>query len=139
MRKWLIALCGIAVIAACNTDDEYDPTGATNMARVSGSGQTGEVGTTLPDSLTVVVTNLQGDPVEDVEVEWFAVNGGGNVSSGVTRTSATGVAQVAYVVGPVVGTQEVQARAGSLSGSPVSFSVNARASSGGGGPPPENP
>jgi hypothetical protein len=133
MKRLLYALLGVVLVAGCNSDDDYDPTVPTNIAPVKGGGQAGEVGAPLTDSLTVIVTNLQGDPVEGVEVDWDVLEGGGALSASTVTTSATGVAQVQYTVGPLVGTQRVQALSGSLSGSPTTFTITARQPGGGDG------
>jgi hypothetical protein len=133
MRRLLFLLSCVAVLGACNSDDEYDATVPTDMALVKGNGQVGDAGAALPESLTVLVTNLEGDPVEGVSVEWLVLTGGGTVSAPSTTTSATGVAQVALTLGSFVGEQKAQALAGSLSGSPITFTVTARSAGGGGG------
>jgi hypothetical protein len=133
MRRLVYLLCCVAALGACNSDDEYDPTVPTDMALVKGNGQAGDVGATLPDSLTVLVTNLKGDPVEGVTVEWLVLTGGGTVSAPFSTTGATGEAQVAFTLGAFVGTQRAEALGGSLSGSPITFTVTARSTGGGGG------
>jgi len=133
MRRLVYLLCCVVALGACNSDDEYDATVPTDMALVKGDGQAGDAGATLPESLTVLVTNLKGDPVEGVTVEWLVLTGGGALSAPATTTNATGVAQVAYTLGPLVGTQRAEALAGSLAGSPITFTVTARSSGGGGG------
>lgn len=133
MKRLLFALLGVAIVAGCNSDDEYDPSVPTEIALVKGDSQTGDVGAQLADSLTVIVTNLEGDPVEGVQVSWFVLAGGGSLSSATSTTSATGVAQTAYTVGPVGTTQRIQATSGSLSGSPITFTITARPAGGGGG------
>jgi len=133
MRRLTYLLCCVAALAACNSDDEYDPTVPTDMALVKGNGQAGDAGAALPESLTVLVTNLKGDPVEGVSVEWAVLTGGGTVSAPITTTSATGEAQVVFTLGSFVGEQKAQALSGSLSGSPITFTVTARSAGGGGG------
>jgi hypothetical protein len=133
MRRLLYLLCCVAALGACNSDDEYDPTVPTDMALAKGDGQAGDAGAMLPESLTVLVTNLKGAPVEGVTVEWLVLTGGGTVSETFSTTSATGEAQVAFTLGALVGTQKAQALAGSLSGSPITFTVTAREAGGGGG------
>ena len=133
MRRMLYLLLCAATLAACNSDDDYDATVPTDMTLDKGDGQVGDVGSALPESLTVRVTNLQGDPVEGVTVEWQVLTGGGSVSSPTSQTSATGVAQTQFVLGAFIGEQKAQALSGSLSGSPITFTVTARSTGGGGG------
>ena len=133
MRKMFYLLLCAATLGACNSDDEYDASVPTNMAVEKGDGQVGDAGAAAPESLSVLVTNLKGDPVEGVTVEWAVLTGGGSVSSPTSVTSATGVAQTLFVLGSFVGEQRAQALSGSLAGSPITFRVNARSTGGGGG------
>jgi hypothetical protein len=127
-------MLGAALLGACNSDDSYDASVPTNIELAGGDGQVGEVGTVLPDSLSVRILNLKGDPVANVTVQWFVLTvGGGTLSSATSQSGPTGLAQVAYTVGPTIGTQSIQAVSGSLSGSPVRFDITARAAGGGGG------
>ena len=130
---------GLATLAACGSgNDGYDPSIPTAVEYVDGSGQSGNSGDPLPALLTAKVTNLVGDPVTGIEINWFVVSGGGSVSSGATTSDADGLVQVSWVLGPIVGPQKVQA-VSSLSGSPVSFAATARSGppdGGGGGAEP---
>ena len=129
----LAAGVGMATLAACGSEnDGYDPNVPTTMLYIGGSGQSAETGAPVGELLTIKTVNFVGDPVGGVSVEWFVVNGGGTVSKGETETYANGISQVSWILGPVVGTQTVQAVA-TLSGSPVSFNATARTGDGGGG------
>ena len=100
------------------------------MQYIGGSGQSARWPVSPVDELlTIKTVNFVGDPVGNVSVEWFVVSGGGTVSKGDDETDANGLSQVSWVLGPIVGTQTVQAVA-SLSGSPVSFNATARAGGG---------
>ena len=124
---------GMATLAACGSEnDGYDPNVPTTMLYIGGSGQSAETGAPVGELLTIKTVNFVGDPVGGVSVEWFVVNGGGTVSKGETETDANGISQVSWILGPVVGTQTVQAVA-TLSGSPVSFNATARSGDGGSG------
>lgn len=134
VRLALGTMVGMAALAACGSaDDGYDPSVPTAMELVSGENQEGIVGEVLPEPLVVVVTNLKGDPVANVSVQWSVITGGGRVTSATTTTDADGLAQVTFILGNVVGNQLAQAITG-LSGSPVSFNATAAAA-----PPPEEP
>jgi hypothetical protein len=132
MKAKLVLFAALA-LAGCRSDDNYDPTVPTEMELLSGDQQFGDAGQTLPEPLSVVVLNLEGDPVEGVEVEWFIVNGGGSLSSDVTSSDANGIARVTFRLGNLVGQQRAQAVNSVLSGSPVTFVGNARPGGGGGG------
>lgn len=131
MKGKLLLLAALA-LGACH-DDSYDPTVPTDMELLSGDQQFADVGQALPEPLSVVVLNLEGDPVAGVEVEWFVMNGGGNVSAETSVTDENGMASVTFTLGSLVGQQRVQAVNSRLSGSPVTFTGNARAGGGGGG------
>jgi hypothetical protein len=133
MRRMLYLLLCAATLGACNSDDDYDATVPTDMALDKGDAQVGDAGAALPESLSVRITNLKGDPVEGVTVEWQVLTGGGAVSSPTSVTSATGVAQTLFVLGSFIGEQKAQALSGSLAGSPITFTVQARSAGGGGG------
>ena len=128
MRMALVKLAlatgvGLVTLAACGSaNDGFDATVPTKVEYVAGSGQTSDVGDLLPELLTIRTTNFVGDPVGGVTVEWFVVNGGGSVSSGSTVTDINGLAQVSWILGPIVGPQKVQAVA-ALTGSPISFAA----------------
>ena len=80
----------------------------------SGDGQTGVVGTTLGEELGIRVTDSDGTPVRQFEVTWTVVEGDGAVSRTTTRTDGQGRASVEWTLGPVAGTQRVEAQAGDL-------------------------
>jgi hypothetical protein len=135
MKGKLLLLAALA-LGGCH-DDDYDPTVPTEIELLSGDQQFADVGQALPEPLSVVVLNLEGDPVAGVEVEWFVLNGGGDLSSETSVSDDNGVASVMFTLGSLVGQQRAQAVNSRLSGSPVTFIGNARASSGGGGGGPE--
>lgn len=97
---------------------------------VSGTPQTGAVGTRLPAPLVVLVTDDQGDPVAGVSVSW-AAQGGGSVSSATVSTGSNGRASVERTLGPTPGPQATTASVAGLQGSPVTFQATATE-----GPPP---
>ena len=102
----------------------------------SGDGQVGFVGETLDDALRVIVTR-DGQPVEDVEVQWLTT--GGTVSPGSSLTDATGIATSTWTLGPTPGDQTASARVVGAEGSPVDFTASAVMTPppGGGGGDPE--
>lgn len=132
MKGGLLLLAALA-LGGCHDDDNYDPTVPTAMERVGGNGQSGETGELLGEPLSVVVLNLEGDPVAGVEVEWFVASGGGTLSAPSTTTDDDGLTSVTLQLGPTVGEQRIQAVRQNIAGSPVNFTFTARAPSGGGG------
>lgn len=88
-----------------------------------GDGQTGLVGETLAEPIVVEVTDADGEPLRQVDVSWMVQTDGGTVSEAVTRTDGQGRASVEWTLGPVAGTQAVEAAVGDLGA--VAFSATA--------------
>ncbi len=93
---------------------------ANGVAAVSGDGQSGQVGSTLPLPLVVSVSDNFGNPIEGVAIDW-TVDGGGEVSETSTTTGSDGQTSVTRTLGPTTGTQHTYATAAGLAGSPVTF------------------
>lgn len=135
----LALLFGVAGAAAgCSDDSGTNPTpmALAQTEDASGDGQVGFVGQTLDDALRVIVTR-DGQPVEDVEVQWLTT--GGTVSPGSSLTDATGIATSTWTLGPTPGDQTASARVVGAEGSPVDFTASAVMAPppGGGGGDPE--
>lgn len=93
---------------------------ATSLIVAGGAGQSGPVGTLLPDSLRVEARDAAGSPVSGAQVTWTVLSGGGTLA-GSAMTGSNGRAAVAWTLGPLVGTQQVRA---SIAGAdPVVFSA----------------
>lgn len=131
MKGGLLLLAALA-LGGCYDDDDYDPSVPTNMEKVAGDGQSGETGEILGQPLSVIVLNLEGDPVPGVEVQWFVVSGGGILTPSRSLTDENGLATATFQLGPVVGPQKTQAIRQNLAGSPVNFTFTAREPTGGG-------
>jgi hypothetical protein len=95
------------------------PAAAHAIAALSGDGQSATVGTAVPDSLVVRVTDEFGNPVADVQVDWTADPG--SISPASVSTDADGRAAARRILGATAGTQTAQASATQLDGSPVVF------------------
>jgi hypothetical protein len=104
---------------------DVSPAAAATLAPVSGNGQTATVGTALPESLVVRVTDEFGNAVAGVTVTWSATAGGGAVSPSGTPTDAAGLAATSWTLGNAFGEQVAEASAGELSGSPSEFTATA--------------
>lgn len=98
---------------------------------VSGNGQTGEVGTVLPDPLVVELRDAQGNPSAGFSVSWTVTAGGGTVSSTSTITNSQGQAQVSWTLGPAGGGNSVKASVTGVG----SVTFSATATGGGAGIP----
>lgn len=90
-----------------------------------GDGQTGLVGTALPQPLALRVVDRYGNGVSGVTVDWSASSGGGMVSSTRSVTDTTGTATVSATLGITPGAQVFDAKPQGLGGNPVSFFATA--------------
>jgi hypothetical protein len=134
-------LLGVAgAVAGCSDDSGSTPIpmAVAQTEDESGDGQDGFVGATLDDALRVIVTR-DGQPVEDVEVQWTSATGG-TFRPDTSLTDANGIATTAWTLGPTPGDQSASARVVGAEGSPVIFSANAamtpKPGDGGGEPEP---
>ncbi|MEA2722757.1 MAG: hypothetical protein QOH59_528 [Gemmatimonadales bacterium] len=114
--------------AGCNSSDPLRPSAATQLASAGGNGQIGELGGALGNPLTVLATDVAGNPVPDVTVSWSVVSGGGSVTPSST-TNVSGIATAVFTLGATLGEQSVQAEAAGLS--PVVFTATAIAAGSG--------
>jgi subtilisin family serine protease len=98
------------------------------ITALEGSGQTGIVGSALPQPLVARVTDADGAPVRGVAVTWQATAGGGSVSDSAVSTDSLGRAAVFLTLGTSAGTgiDTVQAHVGQLA-SPALFTASATA------------
>src|SRR5687767_4635393 len=124
----LLPQLGVLLLAAatlqCGDSTDPPPPDEGTLERVSGNGQNGLAGTTLPDSLIVRVIDENGDPVSGVAVEWEAQDGG-SVSDQSTETGADGLTGILRTLGTTVGPQTTTASGDGLEGSPVTFTSTA--------------
>ena len=97
---------------------------------VRGNNQTGLRGTTLPQRLTVRVTDQQGRPVAGVSVRFRIASGNGSVdgSASVDRASnASGLSEVQMTLGGSAGTTTVEAAYGNgINRRAVTFTVTSQ-------------
>jgi galactose oxidase-like protein/Big-like domain-containing protein len=118
------ALALLLAIGSLTCGEPIGPTVATDIESVSGNGQTGRVGSVLPNPLTVSVTDESGNAVPGQSVSWVA-QGGGSVSAATVRTGSDGRASVQRTLGPDAGEQTTTASVSGLTGSPVTFVATA--------------
>ena len=107
-----------------------NPTEAATIALTSGNNQNGRTGAALASPLVVIVTDASGNPVPGVGMTFaLATTPGGATGQSLSTTSATtggnGQASSLLTLGNQVGTYTVTATAGSLTGSPLTFTANA--------------
>lgn len=101
---------------------------ATTVALAEGDGQTAEEGSTVAVRPAVRVTDGQGQPVAGFGVTFAVTGGGGSVTGASQTTGSDGIARVGSWTLGAPGTNTLEARAGSLAGSPVVFTATALAS-----------
>jgi Bacterial Ig-like domain (group 1) len=107
--------------------------GATTIELIAGNGQTARVGQELPAQPAVRVTNALGEPVAGYEVTFAVTAGGGSVDAVTVRTDSEGIARVRWILGATPGANLLEARAGSLAGSPVVFTAQGTSDDSGNG------
>ncbi|MEZ4412098.1 MAG: Ig-like domain-containing protein [Gemmatimonadales bacterium] len=98
----------------------------TQMALVSGDGQTGTAGQALAQPFVVVVEDAANAPVAGVVVNWQVTAGGGSVAAATAVTDAAGEASMTLTVGTAAGTgnQTVTAAVAGLTNSPITFTAS---------------
>jgi len=97
---WLTAAVGCsALLSGCGGKDSTGPITPKTVAVASGNGQTGPGGDDLPDSLRVVVTGSNDQPMVGVTVSWAA--GGATISPLTSTTDANGQTAARLSLGAV--------------------------------------
>ena len=128
MRPHFRALFSVLfVVTACSdtSGPKIGPPAALTV--VSGSGQTGVVGTALSQPAVVKVTDSQGQAVEGVSVTFNVAAGGGSVSPASALTNATGTATTVWTLGTSASAeQKLEARAAGVTAA-ASFTATAQA------------
>lgn len=93
-------------------DTRYVGTVPKVIAEVSGDGQTGTPGSTLPSPFVVEVVHAHdGTPAAGVPVTFAVTGGGGSLSAGLDITDVDGEASTTLTLGGSVGTTTVEASA----------------------------
>lgn len=103
--------------------------GAARIVAIQGDGQTAETGTPVAVAPAVRVTDSADNPAAGVAVDFVVTMGDGSVVGASQTTGTDGVAQVGrWTLGDEPGENVLEARAGSLEGSPVVFTAQATGS-----------
>jgi hypothetical protein len=85
------------------------------MAINAGDSQSATAGTAVPDAPSVLVTDANDNPVEDVEVTFAVASGGGSVTGAIAMTNASGIATVgSWTLGATAGENTLTADAAGL-------------------------
>lgn len=98
------------------------------VAAVAGNNQTATAGGPVATLPSVKVTDANGNPVQGSTVVFTPGAGSGTVTNGTVATNSSGLAApTGWVLGSTPGAQTLVATAGTLSGSPITFSATALA------------
>lgn len=124
-------LLASSALAACGDDGIVLPNerSASAIEITGGNGQTGTVGSPLPQPVTAHVTDAQGRPVVDQQVE-FTAGGGGTANPALAQTDASGNAAAQWVLGTGAGSQTLVARPVGNDAADVSATATASATAG---------
>jgi len=98
---------------------------ASQVELVNGNNQTARTGQQVSVSPAVRVTDATGRPVSGYGVTFVVTQGGGSVAGPSQTTNGQGIAQVGSWTLGNAGQNTLEARAGSLNGSPVVFQATA--------------
>ncbi len=97
---------------------------AAKIAVNAGNNQTAISGTKVAVNPSVLVTDVNGNPVGNVTVTFAVASGGGSIGGSPANTNASGIAAVtSWTLGTTVGTNTLTATVAGLSGSPVTFTA----------------
>ena len=109
-------------------DDDGTDSGPAHLSPVEGTSQSAEAGAPVAVRPAVLVTDSAGEPVAGVAVTFVVTAGGGSVEGAAQTTGSDGIARVdRWTLGAEPGTNTLEARSGSLEGSPVLFTAEATA------------
>lgn len=138
MRKFVAVLSCVAagILTGCDSPDGESGagipgpsfgSGPDRILKVSGDNQTGAAWESLSENFVVRVIDGAGNPVSGVRVLWLVERGGGDVRPDTSETDTGGEAEARLVLGPELGKNSVQARAGSGSAISLTALFEARA------------
>src|SRR5688500_4685052 len=119
MRPVLLSLTMIVAVTACSGDDLVLPhaTAAARIDLAGGDGQAGAVGTALPESIAVLVSDATGRPAMGHRVAFVVLNGqGAELAPDTVTTGVDGRAGARWVLGREPGTQRARAELATAAG-----------------------
>ena len=111
-------LAGLSLLGAVNACTEPK---ANYLSSASGGMQTVAVGAQAAP-LTVLVRDVEGDPIEGVVVNWWIKSGAGSLSSATSTTNGDGLASVTYTAGSTAGQTIITATVPAL-GASVTYTM----------------
>lgn len=100
-QPYRVVIGSMALILACQGDGPLEApiSVAAGLAYISGSEQSGSVGSALAERLVTRVVDRQGEPVSGALVRWKIVAGEGSLSAGEDVSDTAGYSDVAWVLG----------------------------------------
>src|SRR5690349_5469474 len=130
-RAFTVLMSALTSLAVVACSDSTSPAAATPAAitAVSGTGQTGAVGSTLASPVVFEVTTASDAPVSGVTVSFAVTAGSATVSPTTAVTGANGTASAQITLGPTAGSVEVSATVSSALVAKVSATATAVVSS----------
>jgi len=120
MRRVVVAkqgacclLSAVLFLVGCsNSDSSGPPTGSPRFSIVSGTSQTAPINQPLAAPVVVKIVDAgNGAPIPGYPINWVVTSGGGSVFAAATATSADGVTQNYWTLGPLLGAQTLEVRA----------------------------
>lgn len=118
---WLAAVAG--TLAACGGDDSSGPIVPASVTIVAGHDQSGPIGATLLEPLTVLVRGSDNQPFAGSTIEWLVTAGGGSITPQTSVTDAQGQASATLTLGVNIGPNTATATVSGLT--PASFTAHA--------------
>ncbi len=128
MRDWkVLALCLLMVFLGCDKSKPAAPElpRLDDLVIVAGNNQSALPGQGISDSLTVRAVDQNRRPIAGVTVNFRVTSGGGSLSDTTLTTNTSGLAWTRLTLGPVPGTNIVQATIDGLSGLQPTFTATA--------------
>jgi len=99
---------------------------ATQVAINAGNSQTATAGTAVATAPSVLVRDINNNPVSGVSVTFAVASGGGSVSAATPVTNSSGIATIgSWTLGATVGANTLTATSAGLAGSPLTFTATA--------------
>ena len=108
-RVQIWALLGAVVLGAVACGDSTGTGGPKTLVIVSGDGQGGPLGATLPQQLVVVVIGTDAKPYANAAVTWAVTSGAATVNPALVQSNASGVAATTVTLGNTLGPVTVTA------------------------------
>ena len=110
-----------------NQQNQQTEAAPSSLRTVSGTDQSGETGAALSNPFVVELLNTNGQGIDNVQVNFEVVSGGGTLSASSDSTDSSGRAETTLTLGSAAGTNTVRASV-SITGfsiSPVTFTATA--------------